>query len=137
MSKTIHFVIFFVVSGCCCTVLAQAKQDKNMYEEFEGGFVNPTIPNIPVPKPPPLKILKYENKGLLTGNACAYEETRNFGFEYIVVCQKDSPQYNRVWVFFYNMGTNLQLTFINGPGWKSRLKKKIIECKRNSADIVW
>lgn len=117
---------------------SQAKQNKYQDEDFEGGILKPApYPNIPTPKPPILKLLKYDNKDLLTGNACVHDETVKMGFEYLVICNKDIEQTNRLYVFFYNLGTNIELTFKNGPGWKFRLKKRIVECRRQSSDFVW
>lgn len=133
---TIIFILFSVFSADL--VQAQAKQDKYMDEEFEGGILKPNnFPDIPAPRPPLLKILKYDNKDLMTGNACVQEETTKMGFEYLVLCNKDLPTTNRLWVLIYNFGTNLELTFKNGPGWKLRLKKRIVECRKHSADFVW
>ncbi len=117
---------------------SQAKQDKFQdSDSFEGGFLKPNVPDIPARRHPLLKILKYDNKDLMTGNACVYEETVKMGFEYLVVCNKDVADNSKVWVFFYNLGTNIELTIKNGPGWRARLKKRIVECRRNSGDFVW
>ncbi len=133
----IYFFIFFAFSLSPILCLSQAKQDKYQ-EDFEGGMLNPSpYPDIPAPNVPLLKILKYDNRNLMTGNACVHEETEKMGFEYLVVCNKDIAETNKFYVFFYNLGTNLELTFKNGPGWKSRLKKRIVECRRHSSDFVW
>lgn len=116
---------------------SQAKQEKYS-EEFEGGIVSPKAPPVVLnQKVHLLKILKYDNKGLLSGNNCVAEETAKMGFEFLIVCNKDYESTRPLYVFFYNFGTRLELTFKNGPGWSMRLKQKIKECKRNTADWVW
>jgi len=134
----LYFFTFFCFSIAPKVCSSQAKQDKYQTEDFEGGMLNPSpYPDIPAPKVPLLKILKYDNRNLMTGNACVHEETEKMGFEYLVVCNKDLAETNKLYVFFYNLGTNLELTFRNGPGWKLRLKQRIVECRRNSSDFVW
>jgi hypothetical protein len=127
------FILFFLQFSC----FAQAKQEK-IYDSFDGGKL--------LPKPPPvsmnkqktiLKILKYDNRGLMHGNPCVAEETAKLGFEYLIVCNKDYKDAKPLYVFFYNLGTRIKLTLKNGPGWSIRLKKKIKACKRSTADFVW
>lgn len=119
---------------------AQAKQDKYGNEYFDGGWVaspTPEVPKSPYAQHAPLILLKYDNNGILMGNNCVREETLKMGFEYLVLCEKDVRWSNKVWIWFYNLGSHVELTFKNGFGWKSRLKKKIAECKRNSGDFIW
>ncbi|MDX2188767.1 MAG: hypothetical protein SFY32_02790 [Bacteroidota bacterium] len=120
-------------------IFGQAKQDKYGNEIFEGGFTSPspTLPPNPSRPEPVLLLLKLDNRDVMTGNECVREQTIKMGFEYLVICNRRTTFMNRVWVYFYNFGTNFELTFRNGFGWKSRLNEKIIECRRNSGDFVW
>jgi len=86
---------------------------------------------------PVLTLLKYDNKDVLSGNKCVKEETVKMGFQYVVVCHPRVTLGNKIWVFFYNFGSNIELTFRNGFGWKGRLNEKIVECRRSSGDFVW
>ncbi|MDX2195231.1 MAG: hypothetical protein NW207_02345 [Cytophagales bacterium] len=118
---------------------SQAKQDKYQ-DTFDGGPMTTKAPLVPdnyAPQSRPLILLKYDNRDLLQGNACVREETLKMGFEYLVLCERQVRFSNRVYVYFYNFGTNFELTFRNGFGWKKRLKQKIVQCRRNSGDFVW
>ena len=86
---------------------------------------------------PVLTLLKYDNKDVLSGNICVKEETVKMGFLYVVVCHPRVTLGNKIWVFFYNFGSNVELTFRNGFGWRGRLNEKIVECRRSSGDFVW
>ena len=139
--KITILVFFTAFLSLSYSSFSQAKQNKDGEEYFDGGVSNPK-PLTPSSKEAARKkvvyILKYNNKGLLTGNACVKEETVKMGFEYMEVCNPNASNFfNRVWVGMYNFGTNVKLTFKNGPGWKGRLKKKIAACRRNSGDFVW
>lgn len=134
--KYIYFLLFFTFQFC----FSQAKQDKYGQDYFEGGLVSNTIPVMPVPqtqKPVYMTLLKYNTKDVWAGNLCVLEETRNMGFEYLVVCNPKVKFMDKVGTFFYNFGTNVTLTFKNGFGWKKRLKHKVEECRKNSGDFVW
>jgi hypothetical protein len=145
--KAKYFFSFFLL----ITILAlgQAKQDKygseaesnavfRAYTPSEGSVTFDKMkyenPNTATQV---LTLLKYDNKDLLMGNECVKEETVKMGFQYIVVCQPRVTFSNKVWLFFYNFGSNVELTFRNGFGWKKRLNEKIVECKRSSGDFVW
>lgn len=133
---SIVFLIFITNFTC----FSQAKQDKYGQDYFEGGLVSSAIPAVPVPptqKPVYLTILKYSTKDVMAGNLCVLEETRNMGFEYLVHCNPNVTFMTKIGTFLYNFGTNINLTFRNGFGWRKRLKNKIEVCRKNSGDYVW
>ena len=127
------FVCILIFSGLA---FGQAKQDKYDNGTFEEGKQS-DIPNSWSEKQTLLTILKFDNRDIIAGNACVREETAKMGFEYLVLCNPKVTFGNKVWIFFYNLGTKTELTFRNGFGWQRRVKKKIKDCRRNSGDFVW
>lgn len=145
MLKFITFSLFFFISEL---VIAQAKQTdyesknealfKSYSPELEGSVTTEKLKyENPNHEPAVLTLLKYDNKDVISGNMCVKEETTKMGFKFVVVCYPKVTFGDKIWVFFYNFGSNVELTFRNGFGWKSRLKDKIIDCRKTSGDFVW
>jgi hypothetical protein len=145
-----YYLLAIFLTFCSSAVFAQAKQDKygneipntDVYRtyspELEGSVTFDKLKyDNPNKTQPVLTLLKYDNKDMLSGNICVKEETVKMGFQYVVVCQPKVTIWNKAWVFFFNFGSNVELTFRNGFGWKGRLNDKIIECRRSSGDFVW
>ena len=85
----------------------------------------------------PYYILKTSTKGIMYGNACVKEETRKFGFEYLIACNTKPTGQEKVWMYFYNFGTNTVMLFKHGPMWKRNLKRKIAGCRQRTGDFTW
>ncbi len=137
--KILHFFLFLnIYLTIFC--FGQAKQSKYADEGFDGGLVYNSTPAFPMPmtqKPVYMTLLKYSTKDVYAGNLCVLEQTRNMGFEYLVMCNPKVSFGDKIKTFFYNFGTNITLTTRNGFGWKKRLKTKVDECRKNSGDYVW
>lgn len=77
---------------------------------------------------------KKEGIKMMLGNKCAEEVMHNYHFEYVLVPKNQGVSGSRY--FFNNFFSNAKLFFKNGPFWKSRMRKKIEECRINSGDVV-
>jgi hypothetical protein len=79
-------------------------------------------------------IYKRNADNLLLGNRCAEKVMKDYHFRYEIVppnYQIKSSQY-----FVHNFFANFKLFFKNGPFWKSRVQKKINECRKLTKDFV-
>ena len=83
-----------------------------------------------------VSIIKKDTKGLLLGNRCLQDVTRDMGFEYVVQPKREKLSMNGFERLIHNFGAKLKITFKNGPFWKFRLKKKRKECKQQTGDFV-
>jgi hypothetical protein len=83
-----------------------------------------------------LYIYKNDLKGILYGNPCAIEATREMGFEYVMnpfgVPGSMLPDEQ----FSNNIMVNLKLIVTRSPFWKIILNRKIKKCKEKSGDMV-
>lgn len=75
-------------------------------------------------------------KGILLGNRCMEEATREMGFRYEVVPKEGPGSKTHEGVFFHNLGVKTILLFKNGPFWSIRLKKRMKECRRKTGDYM-
>jgi len=83
-----------------------------------------------------LQIVKRDTKKILYGNKCFEEYTYKLGFEYVVEPsgRPDSrSEFNR---FFHNFGVKFILIFKAGPFWKSKVNKRIRNCREQMGDFA-
>jgi len=83
-----------------------------------------------------IQIIKPDTKGILYGNRCFEEVTNEMGFEYVVQPPGQPGNRTPVGRFFHNFGAKFKLFFKAGPTWKSKVKKKVKECRELSGDYV-
>jgi hypothetical protein len=81
-------------------------------------------------------IIKNDTKNTLSGNLCFEEETRKMGFQYIAIPKGQAQNRNEFSRFWHNLGVRSALFFKNGPFWKSKVNKKLEDCKYGSGDYV-
>lgn len=81
-------------------------------------------------------IIKNDTKNTLAGNPCFEEATRKMGFQYIAIPKGQAQNKNEFSRFWHNLGVQTALFFKNGPFWKSKVNKKLDECKYGSGDFV-
>jgi hypothetical protein len=81
-------------------------------------------------------IIKNDTKNTLSGNLCFEEETRKMGFQYIAIPKGQAQNRNEFSRFWHNLGVRSALFFKNGPFWKSKVNKKLENCKYGSGDYV-
>ncbi len=74
-------------------------------------------------------------KGLLLGNKCAEDVRKECHFQYSIVPARQ-PNVSKSKYFFHNLWANIKLFFKNGPFWKSRMRKKIDNCREQTGDFV-
>lgn len=81
-------------------------------------------------------IIKNDTKNTLAGNLCFEEATRKMGFLYIAIPKGQAQNKNEFARFRHNFGVRSALFFKNGPFWKSKVNKKLEDCKYGSGDYV-
>lgn len=82
-----------------------------------------------------LQIIKRDTRNILYGNKCFEEFTYQLGFEYVVEPAGEPGSRNDLKRFFHNFGAKFILIFKAGPFWKSRVNKKIRECRELMGDF--
>ncbi|MFY0626030.1 MAG: hypothetical protein JXR07_07040 [Reichenbachiella sp.] len=119
----------------CTPSLAQ----ENIKEELPTGKVNRKVDDNQKAKPKNEKTIRFiyvkSGKNLLIGNPCALEVTRNMGFEYELQHRPDDSFHSNWQRFWNNTGVKSKLFFTKGPGWKSKVNKKIKQCAIQSGDF--
>ena len=81
-------------------------------------------------------LIRKDTRGTLSGNKCAFDVTHKMGFEYITLSKGD-PGYENEWTrASHNFGVKTYLFFTRGPFWKSKVKKKIDECRFRTGDYA-
>ena len=83
-----------------------------------------------------IKIIKNDTKEILYGNRCFEEVTADMGFEYVVQPKGQPGNKNEFGRNVHNFGAKFRLFFKAGPFWKSKVKKKVRECRELSGDFV-
>ena len=129
-------MLFFLVITGYQSLMAQEKN--------EGYFPTPNtqIDAKPDPKKQREKekqiryIITNDTKNTLTGNRCFEEVTRNMGFQYLAVPKGLPPNKNGFSRWWHNFGVKFMIVLKNGPFWKSRVNKKLDECKYKSGDFI-
>lgn len=81
-------------------------------------------------------IIKNDTKNTLSGNLCFEEETRKMGFQYLAIPKGQPPNKNGFSRFWHNLGVRTMIFFKNGPFWKSKVNKKLDDCRYGSGDYV-
>ena len=74
--------------------------------------------------------------GILYGNPCALQETRKFGFEYIIESLYGVQSKTPIGKKINNFWIKSKLVLIRTPFWKKRLRKKINRCRSSSGDFI-
>ncbi len=72
----------------------------------------------------------------LVGNECMREFTRSMGFEYMPYDEYPHETYGPVGYHFYNITSRIGMIFKKGPFWKSKVNKRLAECRRASGDFI-
>ena len=81
-------------------------------------------------------LIQKDTRGTLSGNKCVFDATHEMGFEYITLTKGD-PGYENEWNRSrHNFGVKTYLFFTRGPFWKSKVKKKIDECRYRTGDYA-
>lgn len=81
-------------------------------------------------------IIKNDTKNTLSGNLCFEEATREMGFQYIAIPKGQPLNINGFSRFLHNLGLRTALFFKNGPFWKSKVNRKLEECRYSSGDYT-
>lgn len=113
-------------------------------EKNEGYFPTPNTQIDAKPDPKKQKekekrirfIITNDTKNTLSGNRCFEEVTRNMGFMYLAVPKGQAPNRNGFYRWWHNFGIKSMLVLKNGPFWKSKVNKRLKECKYKSGDYV-
>ena len=81
-------------------------------------------------------LIRKDTRGTLSGNKCVTDVTHEMGFEFIPLTKGD-PGYENEWMrFSHNLGVQSYLFFTKGPFWKSKVRKRIEECRVKTADFA-
>lgn len=81
-------------------------------------------------------LIQKDTRGTLSGNKCVFDVTHKMGFEYIALSKGD-PGYENEWTRkTHNFGVKTYLFFTRGPFWKSKVKRKIDECRYRTGDYA-
>lgn len=83
-----------------------------------------------------LSIVKNDTKEILYGNKCVEEVANKMGFKYLVIPKGNKGNLNGFNRFFHNLGVKFIITIKNGPFWKSKIKKRIRDCRNQSGDFT-
>jgi hypothetical protein len=83
-----------------------------------------------------IQIIKNDTKGILYGNRCFEEVTTDMGFEYVVQPKGQPGNMNEFGRNMHNFWSKFKLFFKAGPFWKSKVNKKVRECRELSGDFV-
>jgi hypothetical protein len=83
-----------------------------------------------------LQIVKRDTKKILYGNKCFEEYTYKLGFEYVVEPFGRPESRSEVNRFFHNFGVKFILIFKSGPFWKSKVNKRIRNCRVQMGDFA-
>jgi hypothetical protein len=74
-------------------------------------------------------------KGILYGNPCMMEVTRKMGFEYAVAPKGTKGNRTEFGRRMHNFGVKSVLTAKN-PFWRSKVKRKLKECRQKTGDFT-
>jgi len=80
------------------------------------------------------RLYKKSTKGILYGNPCALEMTRQMGFEYVPLAQGRGK--TRVGLILNNFAVKSKLCVTRTPFWKSILNKRLKDCRLKTGDFV-
>lgn len=83
-----------------------------------------------------LQIVEKDTRKFLYGNKCFEEFTYQLGFEYVVEPPGEPGSRSNIKRFFHNFGAKFILIFKAGPFWKSRVNKKVRECRELMGDFT-
>ena len=83
-----------------------------------------------------IRIIKNDTQGILYGNRCFEEVTTGMGFEYVVQPKGQPGNKNEFQRNTHNFWAKFKLFFKAGPFWKSKVNKKVRECRELSGDFV-
>lgn len=81
-------------------------------------------------------IITNDTKETLAGNLCFEEATMKMGFQYLAIPKGQSLNKNGFSRWRHNAGVKFMLTLKNGPFWKSKVNRKLKECRFGSGDYV-
>jgi hypothetical protein len=131
------FIIFSLITFFVGNIAFSQEENQNPF---------PTPNTVIGAKPDPKKqkekeekirfIIKNDTKNTLSGNLCFEEETRKMGFQYLAIPKGQPPNKNGFNRFWHNLGVRTMIFFKNGPFWKSKVKKKLDDCRYGSGDYV-
>ncbi|MGD1841759.1 MAG: hypothetical protein ACFB0B_12810 [Thermonemataceae bacterium] len=77
-----------------------------------------------------------DTEEVLYGNRCAEEIAKQKRIEFIIIPKDIGYGMSKTNFFFSNLGNSIKAFFRNGPFWKSRIKKKIRRCRKDTGDYV-
>ncbi len=81
-------------------------------------------------------LIQKDTRGTLSGNKCVTDATRQMGFEYLALTKGD-PGYENEWTrASHNFGVKTILFFTRGPFWRTKIKKRIDECRYRTGDYA-
>jgi len=83
-----------------------------------------------------LQLIEKDTRNILYGNKCFEEFTYQLGFEYVVEPPGEPGSRSNMKRFFHNFGAKFILIFKAGPFWKSRVNKKVRECRALMGDFT-
>lgn len=72
----------------------------------------------------------------LVGQPCMVEFTRKLGFEYMAYDEYPHEKWGPIGFHFYNITSRIGLIFTAGPLWKSKVNKRLAQCRRASGDFI-
>ena len=132
-----HILLILCLFFCVLATSGLAQTDTDFRE------TNVTNPDMKVDKKKEapekkklIKIIKNDTKGILYGNRCFEEVTADMGFEYVVQPKGQPGNRSEFGRNMHNFWAKFKLFFKAGPFWKSKVKKKVRECRELSGDFV-
>lgn len=79
-------------------------------------------------------IIKNSPEGILYGNPCVEEETKQMGFKYTVQNPGLPGTLKPLTLMVHNLKVYTRLTLTKSPFWKAILKRRIRDCRERSGD---
>ena len=80
--------------------------------------------------------VKNDARGLLEGNPCMDEVTRDMGFVYLIQPQGQTWNNSEFERLLHNFGAKFRIMLKNGPFWKFKLKRERKRCRELTGDFV-
>ena len=81
-------------------------------------------------------IIKNNPRGILYGNPCLEEETRNMGFQYTVQNAGLPGSLKPVTLRIHNFKVHAYLVLTKSPFWKGILNRRIKDCREKTGDWI-
>ena len=131
------YLVLLVMAASCASTKPYGTNVP--HTEIDGTYNTTKDPyyRVTPPRPPGIiDIYTVHTNKYLVGNDCMVEYTRSLGFEYVAWVEYPHEEMGPIAFHVYNLTSRIRLFFKAGPFWKTKVNRKLPECRRASGDFI-